>query len=155
MVYLHFEATVSRKMTDFNQLLGEYLDKTVMALNNIATLTENFVSNCVENGCVPPHPADIARQNYFKEITGSEIPKFEKTEKTETKTTKKPAAKKSEKTEEKKETTEKKNEKKVEKEAKKEEPKNDEYDQTPASSQTVDETPSQRHRHRHRKQKQE
>ena len=54
-------------MSEFNKLLGEFLDKTITSLDEIATNTEKFIASCTEQGCVPEHPADVARKNHVKE----------------------------------------------------------------------------------------
>ena len=54
-------------MSEFNQLLGEFLDKLVISLDEISTNTEKFIQMCVDKGCVPAHPADVARKNYIRE----------------------------------------------------------------------------------------
>lgn len=47
-----------------------------MALDKLATASEKFISDCVEN-CVQPHPADQLRMEKLKELQGkpSEEPK--------------------------------------------------------------------------------
>ena len=65
-----------KQMSEFNQLLGDFLDKLIISLDEISTNTEKFIQQCVEKGCVPPHPADVARKNYIDENFGINVDKI-------------------------------------------------------------------------------
>ena len=143
-------------MSEFNKLLGEFLDKTITSLDEIATNTEKFIASCTEQGCVPEHPADVARKNFVKEnydfvvekiLTKGEKEAKKNDEKTEKSKKSEKKAKVEEKEEEKPE-----EEKTVVIEEVKEEEKPEEEKPKVVEEESAPQSQSQRHRRRkHRK----
>lgn len=59
---------------NFGALLGEFLDKVILSLDEIATSSEHFIAKCVEEKLADPHPADLKRIEHFEEVCAQPIP---------------------------------------------------------------------------------
>ena len=52
---------IGMSSASFQDLLGKLLDSVVISLAKISAQAEVFADQCVLNGFVPPHPADVER----------------------------------------------------------------------------------------------
>ena len=52
----------------FGAYLGEFLDKAIMAFDQLATTTELFIQNATDQEFVNQHPADLRRSDEIKTL---------------------------------------------------------------------------------------